>query len=166
MLQSIGIPTHWKSPWCGERLRARGEEGNRGQRTRWLDGVTNSMDTHLSQLWETVKDREVWHAAVNGTAKSWTQFRVWTATITSLPWNKNSNKILQWRTTMSVLLKHSKKKRLETSRWKMPAKIHNNLAFCSVVLWMTYIQKDFILKISLGFHLLFREFTVLLEEIK
>ena len=57
-------------------IRGRRRRGR--QRVRWLDGITDSLDMNWSELRELVRDREAWHAAIHGVAKSRTRLSVWT----------------------------------------------------------------------------------------
>ena len=69
--------THWKRPWCWERLRA-GGEGDDREWDGWMASLTQG--TWVWAIREIVKDREAWHAAVHGAAKSWTRISDWKTT--------------------------------------------------------------------------------------
>ena len=87
--------THWKIPWCWERLKAGGESDDRGW-DGWMASVTQcpSVDMSLSKLRGTAIDREAWCAAVHGVAKSQT----WLGNWTELNWNSKTKNA--WRNKM------------------------------------------------------------------
>ena len=75
------VAKSWLTGKDSEAGKDRRRKKRRGQqKIRWLDSTTNSVDINLNKLWEIVKDRKAWPAAVHGVTKRWTQLSDWTKT--------------------------------------------------------------------------------------
>jgi len=136
---SLSLLFLWLKAGVNIMLGGIGGKRRRGrQRMRWLDGITDSMDVSLSELWELVMDREAWCAAIHGVAKSWTRLSDWTELNIILLQCKYFTPVKIWyNLTFSIFTSLNDFHKLR-SKFSKQERIPPNIKYLKIVLMVTF----------------------------
>ena len=125
-----------------------GRRRRRWQRMRWLEGITDSVNVNLGTLWEIVRDREAWHAAVHGAAKSQAWLGTWTATTIYI----HIHREISFEELAAYIIWGIGKSKIYRTGWQTgdPGKVH-----VTGQVWKVWMKNSFFLRVTRSLYSLF-----------